>query len=138
MFIINESMSNCPVISLGASEFDELGTGTINMSGWAVSGSHRSTAHINGTRWGLKNMMEWAKFVAYKQNAIVSFNKNLLWNDHHCSLVILFCKNVITNQLSFLFFEFNFHPQKHWMSKRLFIFNNTTFSRNPTCTCFFN
>ena len=72
-------MSNCPVISLGASEFDELGTGTINMSGWAVSGSHRSTAHINGTRWGLKNMMEWAKFVAYEQNVVVyNFLKNFV------------------------------------------------------------
>ena len=87
-------MSNCPVISLGASEFDELGTGTINMSGWAVSGSHRSTAHINGTRWGLKNMMEWAKFVAYEQNVIVSLIKNLLLNHQHGSLVILFCKNL--------------------------------------------
>ena len=111
MFIINESMSNCPVISLGASEFDELGTGTINMSGWAVSGSHRSTAHINGTRWGLKNMMEWAKFVAYEQNMIVSLMKNLLWNGHHGSIEILFCKNMLANQMSFLFIEFNFCPK---------------------------
>ena len=66
---------------------------------------------VSWFHWELQNLMEWAKFVAYKQNAIVSLNKNLLWNDHHCSLVILFCKNVLANQMSFLFIEFNFCPK---------------------------
>ena len=115
MFIINESMSNCPVISLGASEFDELGTGTINMSGWAVSGSHRSTAHINGTRWGLKNMMEWAKFVAYEQNVVMyNFLKNFVMSfdsgaEHQASNAIaskqLQCQKNLHNYILFICYK---------------------------------
>ena len=56
--------------------------------------------------------MERAKFVAYEQNAIVSLMKNLLWNVCHGNIDVLFSKNVITNQMSFLFIEFNFCPEK--------------------------
>ena len=41
----------------------------------------------------------------------MSLIKNLLWNGHHGSIVILFCKNVFANQMSFLFIEFNFCPK---------------------------
>ena len=55
--------------------------------------------------------MKLVESVAFEQIVIVSLMKNLLWNGHHGSIVILFCKNVFANQMSFLFIEFNFCPK---------------------------
>ena len=80
-----------------------------------MSGSHRSTAHINGTRWGLKNMMEWAKFVAYEQNVVVyNFLKNFVMSfdsgaEHQASNAIaskqLQCQKNLHNYILFICYK---------------------------------
>ena len=48
--------------------------------------------------------MEWAKFVAYEQNVIVSLIKNLLWNVRHGSIDVLF--NHQSNVFSLYWIQF--------------------------------